>query len=1025
MTPDDCGLHIHDDSILYTRRQVSSVLKMLGDGNDSVRKICSCDALLGVVRFVEGYYIVAVVQSVEVATIGPHSLRRVDETRLVPIANPVLVKWARRSDEAYFMASFQAIALQGDLFFSYTYDLTRPLQHNILVQALKGSSGGAKSGACDACRAVAVRAMGSAGASHLRNDGMFTWNAHHLSLAALGLGVDPVTGHGLNDVTALPSPWFVPAIQGFVGQVKLTVLGRPIFVTLIARRSRNFAGARFLRRGVDANGGWVANEVESEQIVHDGAQAQFPDLARAASQLSRKPSRAGTLGRSPMSTIPPSHAAMAMPVDGAASSPRAADSAAASPSVSSSCVFCHGQGILDDGTVRTPYPPGPLPRIPVYTSFVQHRGSIPLLWSQDNSAMTPKPPITLNIRDPFFVPAGKHFNRMVRHYGSKIIVFNLIKTREKVKREAILGDEFEECVAYLNQFLGEGEEVQYHHVDMSREAKAGRVIDILEQRVEDMVDQIGFFSSGPEPVLQARMRADGEFVLARVQNGVIRTNCIDCLDRTNAAAFVIGKSALGRQLVQLGVLKTAAIPFDTEAIDLLTELYQEHGDAIALQYGGSALVNTMKTYRDRTFISQSRDMLESAKRYWNNSFSDAEKQDAIDIFLGVFQRWDDYRLPLPAPEERFKFNPCHYTEWRQDNVAEPFLERQSQAGDEEPGEPVGLVSLGDIYGADRIVSQSTSPFKTHPPPDNTMFDLSGLKKWLSARNPDSLFSRDRASSVSSFFIGYTPETEVPPSATPSCRDPSSAGLYGHGTVPLGAAPLSRISESGFHGNNSGSGAGTGAVDTVVFRAENNMSPMPIRRGSEDKLSRSGGGGGGGSGGPSASAGNGAGLDAFAAEYATKGGSSAGRKTGGSGGAHHSNGGSGNGKKPKKKAIELLVEKLLSPEIAAAELREYKRYVYQFSTQGLQLERSLPLLDSSGAHATHPDYPLFLQHVRLAAGDVAPAVDPDDESLYEAYVHLPGKIASGEADESDALRQRIAAYETWIAMGRYKTGSKKR
>jgi len=34
--------------------------------------------------------------------------------------------------------------------------------------------------------------------------------------------------------------------------VELTVLGRVVFVTLIARRSRHFAGARYLKRGVNS-----------------------------------------------------------------------------------------------------------------------------------------------------------------------------------------------------------------------------------------------------------------------------------------------------------------------------------------------------------------------------------------------------------------------------------------------------------------------------------------------------------------------------------------------------------------------------------------------------------------------------------------------------------------------------------------------------------------------------------------------------------------------------------------------------
>jgi hypothetical protein len=34
----------------------------------------------------------------------------------------------------------------------------------------------------------------------------------------------------------------------------------------------------------------------------------------------------------------------------------------------------------------------------------------------------------------------------------------------------------------------------------------------------------------------------------RRQHGVVRTNCIDCIDRTNTAQFVIGKCALAHQV---------------------------------------------------------------------------------------------------------------------------------------------------------------------------------------------------------------------------------------------------------------------------------------------------------------------------------------------------------------------------------------------------------------------------------------------------------------------------------------------
>ena len=59
---------------------------------------------------------------------------------------------------------------------------------------------------------------------------------------------------------------------------------------------------------------------------------------------------------------------------------------------------------------------------------------------------------------------------------------------------------------------------------------------------------------------------------------------------------------------------------------------------VALQYGGSHLVNTMETYRKISpWTSHSRDMIETIRRYYSNSFTDKEKQESMDLFLGVYR----------------------------------------------------------------------------------------------------------------------------------------------------------------------------------------------------------------------------------------------------------------------------------------------------------------------------------------------------------------------------------------------------
>jgi hypothetical protein len=100
--------------------------------------------------------------------------------------------------------------------------------------------------------------------------------------------------------------WLVPLVHGHVDQAsktqlspsislltimaELSVLGRVMFVTLIARRSRHYAGARYLKRGVNDEArpvsyldvvlrqdtqGNVANEVETEQIVCEALTTPF------------------------------------------------------------------------------------------------------------------------------------------------------------------------------------------------------------------------------------------------------------------------------------------------------------------------------------------------------------------------------------------------------------------------------------------------------------------------------------------------------------------------------------------------------------------------------------------------------------------------------------------------------------------------------------------------------------------------------------------------------------------------------
>lgn len=61
--------------------------------------------------------------------------------------------------------------------------------------------------------------------------------------------------------------WFLPVIHGYIEQKVFQISSCKFAFLLISRRSRHFAGRRYLRRGVNMNGD-CANEVETEQIVY-------------------------------------------------------------------------------------------------------------------------------------------------------------------------------------------------------------------------------------------------------------------------------------------------------------------------------------------------------------------------------------------------------------------------------------------------------------------------------------------------------------------------------------------------------------------------------------------------------------------------------------------------------------------------------------------------------------------------------------------------------------------------------------
>ncbi|KAG9476047.1 hypothetical protein GDO78_002881 [Eleutherodactylus coqui] len=161
-------------------------------------------------------------------------------------------------------------------------------------------------------------------------------------------------------------------------------------------------------------------------------------------------------------------------------------------------------------------------------SFVQTRGSIPFFWSQrPNLKYKPKPQINnaVNHMDGF----QRHFDSQIISYGKQVLV-NLVNQKGSEKP-------LEQTFSQMVDGLGNGM-VRYFAFDFHKECSHMRWdrLQILVDQVAEVQDEFGYFL------------VDSEGKVLMTQDGIFRSNCMDCLDRTNVIQSLLARRSLQAQL---------------------------------------------------------------------------------------------------------------------------------------------------------------------------------------------------------------------------------------------------------------------------------------------------------------------------------------------------------------------------------------------------------------------------------------------------------------------------------------------
>ncbi|OTB16670.1 hypothetical protein K445DRAFT_296703 [Daldinia sp. EC12] len=250
-------------------------------------------------------------------------------------------------------------------------------------------------------------------------------------------------------------------------------------------------------------------------------------------------------------------------------------------------------------------------------SFVQVRGSIPLFFTQSPYSLKPIP-VLQHSPEANFRAFKKHFELMGKTYGS-IQLVNLV---EKHGVEAIIGREYEKAVKKLNeQETGNTLPLAFEWFDFHSACRGMKF-----ENVSLLLDTLG------KKIEETGSTVERNGQIERKQNGVLRTNCMDCLDRTNVCQSSFGKFMLDLQLKEEGF--DMSVQADQEN-SWFNTLWADNGDAISKQYASTAAMKGDYTRtRKRDYRGMVNDLGLSLTRFYNGMVNDYFSQAAIDFFLG-------------------------------------------------------------------------------------------------------------------------------------------------------------------------------------------------------------------------------------------------------------------------------------------------------------------------------------------------------------------------------------------------------
>ena len=421
-----------------------------------------------------------------------------------------------------------------------------------------------------------------------RADDRFFWNKFIQSdLIDFATGVTGASGlrqHGTYQIGV--DPFILPVMFGMMKITTTRIKSTPLTFALITRRSRHRAGTRYLTRGIDEHG-HVANFNETEQIVllNDGT------------------SGVGGIG---------------------------------------------GDGSMQNGKIG-----GFDAQDMQVMSYVQTRGSVPVYWAEV-STLRYTPDLQVRGVETAVDAAKLHFDEQIKVYGDNYLV-NLVNQKGREIRVKTAYEQLVRTIVSAPHETAQANHVTSEKIRVVEPSQQSQVYDRLHyvyfdfhnetkglkwHRAQLLLDQLknGLIQAQYFRGVDLPGDSQGRLEVRNRQTAVVRTNCMDCLDRTNVVQTMLARWTLTRQLIDIGILKPGESADDDRAFQVLfRNIWADNADVVSRSYSGTGALKTDFTRTgERTRAGMIQDMNNSITRYVKNNFSDGPRQDAFDLFLGAF-----------------------------------------------------------------------------------------------------------------------------------------------------------------------------------------------------------------------------------------------------------------------------------------------------------------------------------------------------------------------------------------------------